>query len=127
MRLHLNRAWQDPATSWKRNIRRVACWAAASTVLLGIHPAAAAINTCSTLNQTSQLTGVLSFTQGISVLLAVGDVVSMEVTATGGNVVTLSVGNASATGNAPTTISATSGVAGQTTVRATVEIGRAHV
>lgn len=120
MRLNLNRPQADRTGSRKRNIRRVACWAAASAVLLGIHPAAAAINTCSTLNQTSQLTGVLSFTQGISVLLAVGDVVSMEVTATGGNVVSLSVGNASATGNAPTTISATSGVAGQTTVRATV-------
>jgi hypothetical protein len=106
----------------KRNSRLVACWAAASAVLLGIHPATAATSTCSTLNRTTQLSGVFSFTGSIQVLLAVGDVVSMEVTATGGNVVTLALSNSSttATGNAPTTISVTSGAAGLTAVRSTV-------
>ena len=93
---------------------------AACSIGLSVRPSAAAVPDCSTLNLVSPVTAGFSLNMSGQVQLQAGDVVYMEVTATGGQIVTLNVGNTGTTGRIPTTISVTSGSAGVTTVRGAI-------
>lgn len=92
----------------------------ACILALGIRPSAAAVPDCSTLNLVSPVTAGFSLNMSGQVQLQAGDVVYMEVTATGGQIVTLNVGNTGTTGNIPTTISVGANASGVTTVRGSI-------
>lgn len=100
--------------------RRVPACVVALAAALAIRPAAAAVPDCSSLSVISPVSAGFSLNMSTQAALQVGDVVSVEVTATGGQIVTLNVGNAGTTGNIPTTISKAATAAGVTNIRVAI-------
>lgn len=118
--MHLNSTLPRLADAPTKGRWIVSAGAVVCAAMLGIRPAAAAVPDCSTLNLVSPVTAGFSLNMNGQVQLQAGDVVYMEVTATGGQNVTLNVGSTGTTGRIPTTISVTASAPGVTTVRGAI-------